>query len=248
MTRPWIVLTVALAASLAAGEARAQLLSLQPSPASVQLSAVAGSTTPATTTVSVAGLGCHFGPQVGVVPVCVIGLIASASGGNWLSVSPLSMTQTPATLTISADPSNLAAGTYSATITLVCDGVNQGCPNVSIPVSFTVDGLVTDQSSVQIFYNAGASNDSGPAIVNVTSADPTQTLTFAVGTSSDAPWLNVQQSSSQTPSQLTLDAYAPTLQAGSYTTTVTLFCVPSTACPPVNITVTLVVNGVILTA
>ena len=58
-----------------------------------------------------------------------------ADDAAWLSVSPASGSA-PATLTVSANPTGLAAGTYTATVTVTAAGV-AGSPK-TIPVTFTI--------------------------------------------------------------------------------------------------------------
>jgi uncharacterized protein (TIGR03437 family) len=62
----------------------------------------------------------------------------TASGGNWLQVSPASGTvtaATPALLNITADPGSLAAGTYSGTVLVASTDTGQ---NLAIPVTLAI--------------------------------------------------------------------------------------------------------------
>src|SRR5258708_23055764 len=77
---------------------------------SVSLNANAGTRTAVTTTVDVTA---SSGSLTFTAAASV------QSGGNWLSVVP-SSGSTPNTLTISANPSGLAAATYNGAITLTC--------------------------------------------------------------------------------------------------------------------------------
>src|SRR5579859_1035024 len=54
---------------------------------------------------------------------------ASASGGNWISVSPTSG-KTPGTVTVTTSASGLNPGIYNGTVTIGSSG-----PNISIPVT-----------------------------------------------------------------------------------------------------------------
>ena len=66
-------------------------------------------------------------------------LTASVAGGApWLSAAYLSgLTSTPATLHLTANPSGLAKGTYSTTVTIT-SGVGPTLQTKAIPVRFTV--------------------------------------------------------------------------------------------------------------
>jgi len=73
---------------------------------------------------------------------------STASGGNWLSVTP-STGQTPAVLAIGVDASKLSVGPYSGAITIA--GVN-GAVGVTVPVTLTVRGL---RPTISAVVNAG---------------------------------------------------------------------------------------------
>ncbi len=61
---------------------------------------------------------------------------ATTAGGGWLSVVPAAG-RVPATLTVSADPSSLAAGSYTGSVTVAAPGVSNSPQSVA--VSFTVE-------------------------------------------------------------------------------------------------------------
>jgi len=67
--------------------------------------------------------------------VSVAAAAATASGGNWLAVSPATGS-TPLTLAVTADPTGLANGTYHGTITLAAMGASNN--PLSVPVTLTV--------------------------------------------------------------------------------------------------------------
>ena len=63
----------------------------------------------------------------------------TTSGGSWLSVSPTgaqALPGTPATLTVTANPAGLSAGTYVGLVTVTAGGKSQ-----SVPVTMTVSSL-----------------------------------------------------------------------------------------------------------
>jgi hypothetical protein len=67
-------------------------------------------------------------------PVNFTASATTASGGNWLTVSPASGT-TPANLTVTASNTGLSAGTYTGTVTISPAG---GGTATTIPVTLTV--------------------------------------------------------------------------------------------------------------
>jgi len=91
--------------------------------------------------------------------------VSTTTGDNWLAVSPTSGTASQ-TLTVSLNPSGLAAGTYNGTITLTPSGA--GNPPRTISVLLTVNAPVS-QSVITTIAGAGNtvlpfSGDGGPAV------------------------------------------------------------------------------------
>jgi hypothetical protein len=96
---------------------------LSVSPSSLSFAATQGAAGPAPQTLSVANTG------GGSLP------FTAATSAPWLTVSP-SGAAAPATLTVTANPAGLAAGTYNATVT-VDGGAASGSPR-SVPITLTV--------------------------------------------------------------------------------------------------------------
>ncbi|HLY16669.1 MAG TPA: hypothetical protein VKR61_05570 [Bryobacteraceae bacterium] len=91
----------------------------------------AGNPPPAPQTVSVTSSG------------GAIAFAAAASSTGWLSVTPTSAT-TPATLTVSVNPANLGANTYSGSITLT-GGAGVNAVNITVTLTVTAPHLVIDR-------------------------------------------------------------------------------------------------------
>jgi uncharacterized protein (TIGR03437 family) len=124
---------------------------LSVNPVSLTFSANVGGSSPATQTVAVTAPGA-------IGPVTFTTSIATASGGNWLSVTGAS--STPATLTVTAALlSSLAQGTYNGTITLTPSG--GGAPT-TIPVSFNVGAQLAPAPTQVINAASGASGSISP--------------------------------------------------------------------------------------
>jgi uncharacterized protein (TIGR03437 family) len=83
---------------------------------------------------------------------------ATASGGNWLTISSTSGS-TPASLTVTANLTGLAAGTYNGTVTLTPAG--GGAPTV-VNVSFTVSAQATPGLTAVINAASGATGSVSP--------------------------------------------------------------------------------------
>ena len=147
--------------------------------------------------------------------------VSTASGGNWLSVSPPA-SATPATLSLSFSPTGLATGVYTGTVTIT----PAAGASVTIAVTLTV---VVDSSTVLIANPASFSFTS----VAGAPAPPAQTVKVTVSSDSvifaadvNAPpngkWLTVTPSASTTPTLLTIAVDPKTLTTGTYSGTITL--------------------------
>ncbi|HXB68256.1 MAG TPA: hypothetical protein VNY05_08435 [Candidatus Acidoferrales bacterium] len=157
---------------------------------SVALSGQAGASTPATQAVNITTASGSAG-----VSVTVSASTSTPSGGNWLSVSPLSAT-TGATfqITASASLAGLAAGNYNGTITVTPSG---GTP-LSIPVSLAVTAAPTVSAaptSLIFTYRAG---DTPPAAQTITVSGGGSSLAFTATASSAGSWLIVSPASGTT--------------------------------------------------
>ncbi|MEP6960721.1 MAG: hypothetical protein ABI995_01490, partial [Acidobacteriota bacterium] len=110
------------------------------SPTSLSFSANAGGSAPAAQSVSVTSTG------------AALSFITSASStGNWLSATPVSGT-TPATLSVSVNPSGLGAGTYDGAVLLTPGGT--GNSSLAISVKLTVSGAGAPVINTGAIYNA----------------------------------------------------------------------------------------------
>jgi uncharacterized protein (TIGR03437 family) len=118
---------------------------LTATPASVTVSYALGAAKPAPTTLAISA------------PTAMAFTVAVPASAPWLTVTPASG-QTPATLTVNIDPGGLAAGPYSANITIS----STGTPALSVPVTLTVTGT----GAIPLFTAAGvvnsASGSAGP--------------------------------------------------------------------------------------
>jgi uncharacterized protein (TIGR03437 family) len=86
------------------------------------------------------------------------------AGQTWLTVTPQVGQVTPANVTVTLDPTNLPAGTYTGSITITDLTPNSPVPTQTIPVTFIVAAPVSvDHTSLTFSVNQG-----GPAPVNQT--------------------------------------------------------------------------------
>ena len=125
----------------------AQMLSAAPAP--VAFAYTLGSQSPAAQTVTVSS---SSGPVLSLTTTLTV---TSPANGTWLFVSPSSGT-TPLPLSVSVNPSGLAAGIYNGTITVTAS--DDSVTPLAIPVTLTVTPA---QPTITSAVNA-ASSDVGP--------------------------------------------------------------------------------------
>jgi uncharacterized protein (TIGR03437 family) len=162
---------------------------------------------------------------------------ASTNSGNntWLSVSPAGSSVTNTTLTITANPAGLVAGTYSGQITLI-----SGSGTQTVPVTMIVGGGGGAGGNITVTANGGTSTSPsltftaqsvGGSVASqyltVTSASGSSPVSFiAVLSGSSCGWVNlgiVPSQAYQTPlNNLNIGATTTGLASGTYNCTLTL--------------------------
>jgi hypothetical protein len=177
---------------------------------------------PASQTVTVSSVpsGLNFGASV-------------ASNSPWLAVS-VAASRTPASLTVSVDPTGLDPGTYTGTIAVTAFGQTQ---NVSVSLVVTGGTLNIAPSQADFNFQVGGTAPA-PISIQVGSNPPNLPFSFA----NSAPWLSAESSSGTTPATLTLRANPGDLAPGTYTGVITITA-PGARNSPQSVRVTLVVTG-----
>jgi uncharacterized protein (TIGR03437 family) len=174
------------------------------------------------------------------------------SGQSWLLVGPLTgqaSAASPATLTISVNPTGLAAGTYSGSVTVTGVGAaNQ----LSIPVTLNVSNstlLSAAPSALTFSYQTGQTAP-GPQVLTVTSSGAPLAFNVAVnaGSNSNCPagWLSVNQTSGNTGatgSQLQISVNPTGVTSPPQACTGTISITSTGAPNTVQIPVTLIVSS-----
>jgi len=161
----------------------------------------------------------------------------TTGGGNWLSVSPASgVANLATTVTVTADATNLTAGTYQGTVTLT---TSEGVVS-EISVTFTV-AVSTAPFSVTPSTLAFAyiQNGTVPAAETV-QVTGSQSFTASAGTSSGGTWLAVNPASGTGNVSLSVSVNPASLAPGAYAGSVT---VTPTGGVPQTVAVTLTVSA-----
>ncbi len=139
------------------------------SPASLQFAYQIGGSPPAAQTLTLSGQNVAFLATAG-----------TASGGNWLQVSPTNG-NVPGTLSVSLTPvvlAGLAAGPYTGSITLT-GGV--GAP-ITVPVSLQISAsppVSVSPSSVTLYFQNGGTNNSPSQTVTLSTSSGVQPVSFS---------------------------------------------------------------------
>jgi uncharacterized protein (TIGR03437 family) len=167
---------------------------------------------------------------------------STATGGTWLTVSPASGSANyiATTLTVTANPASLAAGTYQGTVLLTtAAGVV-----TQVPVTLSVSGagfLLTPSSLEFAYFQGGAS----PAAQTV-QVSGSQSFTAKASTSSGGTWLSVTPTSGTGSASLTVTTTPAGLAAGSYSGAITVTPTGGTA-QTVSVTLTVAAPGLTAT-
>jgi uncharacterized protein (TIGR03437 family) len=228
---------MALLSVVAAGSLRAQL-TLGVSPTAIALSAQSGSVTPVTATLSISSSGDSLGTHLSYATVNTGGTSGSTV---WLTFANGTGT-TPGAITVSANPTGLADGSYSGLI-LVYASTATNSP-VNVPVTFTIGQLGATPASLNFSYQTGGSI---PAAQAVTITGPSASIGFTAAATvpSGSLWLEVAPNSGTTPEVVNINlnsAVVATLADGTYSGTVVV-TPASGSTTPLNVPVTLTVSA-----
>ena len=174
------------------------------------------------------------------VPVSYNLSASTASGGSWLSVSPIQGNSASyVSISVSVNPTGLAPGTYTGTITATPTETN--AQPATTPVTLTVvpavpaNNITTSDTELN-FYTSVAGNALGPATVSLISGTP-QPFSVTSSTQSGGNWFSVAVSAYNTPATLTVTANAGALGIGTYTGSIVVTGPQNTLAIPVTLQV-----------
>jgi uncharacterized protein (TIGR03437 family) len=173
--------------------------------------------------------------------------VATATGGNWLSVTPQSGAA-PRLIDVVADPAKLtSAGTYQGTVTILTPNANP--TSTTVNVTFTVTAaspaaLAVDPQSFSFSFARATPAQSQKLTVSNTGGG---TVSFSAAATVSSPsggsWLTVSPASGQAtaavPVTLTVTANPAGLAAGTYAGVVSV----SAGGTPSNVPVTMTISA-----
>ncbi len=221
---PWLMATVVFKTGVTAPPPPPVLST---TPASLSFSGTAGGASPAAKTITVSNTGGG-----------TMNWTASDSA-SWLSVSPASGTN-GGTVTVTPSITGLAAGTYTADVTVAAAGVS-GSPK-TIPVTLTLDAPTPPALTVSpaaLSFSAVAGGPSPAAKTLAISNTGGGSLDWTA--SESASWLAVSPGSGTNAGTVTVTPSITGLAAGTYTEDITLAAAGATGSPK-TVTVTLTVD------
>ncbi len=180
------------------------------SPQSLNFNAVVGGAAPGTQTVAVSASS----------PTNFTASVSTTSGGSWLSITPSGSLTTNQTLTVSANPSGLPAGSYSGKISLSGSG-----SSASVAVSLSISDA-SSQISVMptsMAFSAMTGGAAPPAqTISVTAAGASLSFTASASTQAGGTWLAVTPTAGSTNKNLSVVVNPGTLAAGTYQGAITI--------------------------
>ena len=199
------------------------------SPKSVPVTlTVTSATTP---TLTVSPLSLSFSYQTGgSTPTAQPVTLSSSSALNytavssaaWLNATPASGA-TPASLSVSVNPSGLAVGNYSGTLTVTASGASNSPQKIA--VSLAVTSASSGNPSLNVapgtltFTYASGSTTSGTQNLSITSTGAALQITAAA---SGGSWLSVTPTTGSTSVTVKVSANPTGLAAGTYNGTITI--------------------------
>jgi hypothetical protein len=178
------------------------------SPTSLSFAYQIGGTAPVAQALSVTSSG------------AALSFTATASGGTWLSASPASGT-TPGGVSVSVNPSGLAAGTYKGSVAIAASGASNSPQTVAVSLMVTpasVPNLNVSPTSLSFSAQAGGA---APAAQSISVGSSGAALNFTAAASSGS-WLSATPPSGTTPGTVSVSVNPSGLAAGTYSGSVAI--------------------------
>lgn len=163
---------------------------------------------------------------------------AATSNQPWLTVSA-SPAITPGTLTVTANPNGLSAGTYTGVVTLYAPGATNS--PVTIPVTFGVMTAVMSVTPTTLnFFGAIGLNPNAQAVQITNTGTGALNWTASAGES----WDVLSASSGTAPGSINVAPITSGLPTGTYSDTITVAS-PNVANSPAQLSVSMLVGNLL---
>lgn len=157
-----------------------------------------------------------------------------ASTAGWLSGTANSGT-TPATVTVSANSSGLAAGSYTGKLSASAPGYTGGELTYTLTITEGAQGILTTPTALT-FQGQPNTTIGSQTLAISHSANDNESFTL----STNMPWLSVSPTSGTTPENISVQVDSSGLTTGTYEATITITPASSAS---VNVPVTMVLTS-----
>jgi hypothetical protein len=178
------------------------------SPASLPFAFQIGGTAPAAKSLSITSSGAAFS------------FTAAASGGTWLSATPASGT-TPGGVSVSVNPSGLAAGTYNGSVAITSAGAGNSPQSVPVTLTVTVAGTPTLTITPTTLSFSVQSGGAAPPAQSISVGSSGSALNYTAA-ASGGTWLSATPASGTTPGSVSVSVNPAGLAAGTFNGSVTI--------------------------
>jgi len=160
----------------------------------------------------------------GVVAGLTINPPVPSTRSKWLSISGASSFSTPASLTVSVDPTGMAPGVYAGEVDLMVGNAYRRIPvTLTVPVPAVVATGNSGATLTELTFTVPAGGTSPTQQVQVSGVSGATGVAFAYN--SNAPWLLVggsQSGQATTPAALAVGINAASLAPGAYQASLSL--------------------------
>ncbi|MFN7921291.1 MAG: hypothetical protein U0Q16_14415 [Bryobacteraceae bacterium] len=150
----------------------------------------------------------------------------------WILLAPTSGTA-PGTLTVTANPASLAAGTYNGTVTIT---PSNGTPSRTVAVTMTIAGPPPAIPTISVSPASLSFNGAGSQQVALTTSNGAGVGFTAAASDS---WLSAAPASGTAPGNISITVAPGSLALGTYNGTVTITPVNGTPARTIAVTLTL---------
>src|SRR5271157_225854 len=191
------------------------------------------------------------GPAGGAAPPSQHVSVSSGTARNftvttsatWLTAAPTSG-KTPATLTVSANPASLTAGTYTGTVRVsVPNSETVRHVSVTFTVTASTRHLVVTPSTLAFSYQQGGAQPTAQSLSVRSSTGSAINYTTQVSTTNGGSWLSASPASGTTPGTISVSVHPGSLGVNTYTGAVTITPTTAHSGNPVTVTVTLTITN-----
>jgi hypothetical protein len=163
---------------------------------------------------------------------------AASSNVSWI-IATASATLTPATLIVAVNPSGMAPGTYSGSVTLSAPGASNS--PITIPVTLAVKSALLSVNPTSMMFFGAVGLNPNPLILQISNAG-TGSLNWT--SSNTSSWLALSLTSGAAPLTVTVTPETSTTGTGTFNDTVTVSSNDVTN-SPVTVPVTMQVGSLL---